>query len=116
MSAAATYPHAPGWKTEDPETSKAAALAAEDRAATLRAKCHAALRGAAMTADEVAELLGESVLSVRPRITELRKQGKVEPAAVDGKPLRRKNVSGATAAVWRAVAVAPASYRQPEML
>lgn len=117
MSASATYPHAPGWKTEDPETSKAAALAVEGRAAMLREKCHACLRGAALTADEVAELVGESVLAVRPRVTELRQQGKVEQATgTDGKPLRRRNASGATAAVWRAVSEKPKTYTQSEML
>lgn len=51
-----------------------------------------------MTADEVAELLGESVLSVRPRVSELKVQGKVEATTK-----RRCNVSHKTAVVWRAV-------------
>lgn len=114
---ATAYPQSPGWKTETPETSKAAALAVKGRAATLREQCHAALKGAALTADEVAELVGESVLSVRPRITELFKAGRVrQKAGPDGRPLRRANASGASAAVWEAVPVAPPSWRQEALL
>lgn len=93
-----TYPDRPGFKTTDPETSAAAADSVSSRAATLRQKVLECLRGADMTADEVAELLGESVLAVRPRVSELRKAGKVEKTAG-----RRANVSGQTACVWRAV-------------
>ena len=64
-------------------------------------------RLAAMTADEVAELLGESVLSVRPRVSELKAQGRVEATTK-----RRCNVSGKTAVVWRAVDV----WRQEALL
>ena len=91
-----TYPESPGWKTNKPETSKAAARAVRSAAATLRDQVEQALRAAELTADEVAEALGKSVLSVRPRVTELFKQGKVEDTGE-----RRKNASGHSAAVWR---------------
>ncbi len=48
------------------------------------------------TADEVAEKLGLSILSVRPRVSELRRFGKI---VKNGQ--RRKNaISGVKAAVW----------------
>ncbi len=100
MTATGHYPQSPGWKAEETETSREAARSVETPAKTLRRKCHEALKGAAMTADEVAELLGASVLSVRPRVSELKAQGKVE--ATDK---RRCNVSGKTAVVWRAAVV-----------
>jgi predicted ArsR family transcriptional regulator len=105
MTTETAYPVAPGWKAEDTDTSRQAAKAIESPAKTLRQKCHEALKGAAMTADEVAELLGESVLSVRPRVSELKAQGRVEATAK-----RRCNVSGKTAVVWRA------ALRQGELL
>lgn len=53
-----------------------------------------------LTADEVAYLMGKSgleILSVRPRITELVKQDKIEDSGI-----RRLNDSGKKAIVWRA--------------
>jgi hypothetical protein len=96
---ATTYPESPGWKSDDTETSREAAKSMAIPAKTLRDKCHAALKGSAMTADEVAELIGASVLSVRPRVSELKAQGKVEATAK-----RRCNVSKKTAVVWKAMA------------
>lgn len=66
-----------------------------DRAGLLRNKCLQALKDAALTADEVAERIGETVLSVRPRITELSQAGQVAKTT-----LRRPNASGRSAAVW----------------
>ena len=94
-----TYPNTPGWKASDNETSREAAKSIEAPAKTLRRKCHEALKLAAMTADEVAELVGASVLSVRPRVSELKAQGLVQ--ATDK---RRCNISGKRAVVWLAVA------------
>ena len=94
------YPDSPGWKTSSPDTSKAAALAVEDRAATLREQVAARLAFEPGTADECAAELGASVLAVRPRLSELRKRGTIEPTGE-----RRKNESGHSAAVWRYVAV-----------
>jgi predicted ArsR family transcriptional regulator len=50
------------------------------------------------TADEIATELGESVLSVRPRVSELRALGEIEETGE-----RRVNESGRRAIVWRTV-------------
>ena len=63
---------------------------------TLRASCLTVLTRGNYTADEVAERLGESVLSIRPRITELKRMGRIEDTG-----LRRTNESGHRAAVMR---------------
>jgi predicted ArsR family transcriptional regulator len=88
------YPNTPGAKREG--TSADAAEAMADKAATLRAAVRAALRVDRLTADECAAVLGHSVLSIRPRVTELFKMGEIEDAGE-----RRKNASGRNAIVWR---------------
>lgn len=66
-------------------------------AASLRAACHGVLESThGLTADEVAGVLDESILSIRPRITELKELGIVEDSGV-----RRLNASGKRATVWR---------------
>ena len=88
------YPHAPGFKALD--TSRDAAQAITPRANTVRAQCLNTFRiGGGYTADEVARILGYSILTVRPRITELYKQGFIEPTGS-----RRTNKSGHAARVW----------------
>jgi hypothetical protein len=58
-----------------------------------------ALLGAGpLTADEAAAKLGESVLSIRPRISELRARGLIAPTGE-----RRRNASGMRAMVWGVV-------------
>lgn len=88
------YPHTPGYKERD--TSRRAALAVRPRAATLRQRCLEVLRGQELTADEVAAKMGESILSIRPRIAELNKMGLIVDAA-----RRKRNASGENAKVWR---------------
>ncbi len=61
----------------------------------LRERVIGALSGAALTADEIAEQVGETPLSIRPRITELKQEGVIVPTI-----LRRKNSSGRSATVW----------------
>ncbi len=51
-----------------------------------------------LTSDEVADLMSENILAIRPRVSELRAQGKIEST---GK--RRKSVNGNGATVWRYV-------------
>ncbi|GJD31474.1 hypothetical protein PMNALOAF_2733 [Methylobacterium adhaesivum] len=90
------YPLAPGAK-ERGGASAASAAMISGRAATLRARVIVALAMAGnMTADETAALLGESVLSVRPRFTELFALGEIEKTAE-----RRPNTSGHDATVWK---------------
>lgn len=93
-----TYPHAPGFKAEG--TSRQAAESMKPSAATLRATCLGWLhywpdRGC--TADECAEQMGESVLSVRPRFSELHALGLIVDTGE-----RRLNASGRRAVVWKA--------------
>lgn len=90
------YPTAPGFK--DSDTSRAAAESMAHTAPVLRDMCLNALRwhGPATT-DEAAERLGLSVLSVRPRFTELLHGGLIADTGT-----RRANASGRSAKVWRA--------------
>lgn len=90
------YPRSPGWKAR--ETAKAAAGAMAPKAGLLRDRVLAAIRLAPSTPDEVATHLGETVLAVRPRVSELSKLGKVIDTGQ-----RRKNASGRPAIVWKAV-------------
>ena len=92
-----SYPSTPGYKNKDKEgPSRKAALSIKPHAITLREKCFRAISQIPMTADEVARAIGKSILSVRPRIAELSKLGKIEDS---GK--RRPNDSGKVATVWR---------------
>lgn len=93
----ARYPDAPGFKEGD--TSRKAAESVAPTAPHIRAGVLASLRAAGrggLTPDECAADLGLSVLSVRPRFTELSKSNKIH----DGGE-RRKNASGRAAKVWR---------------
>jgi hypothetical protein len=89
------YPEAPGARHTD--TSKAAAISMSDVASSLRGQCLAALKTRQLTADEIAEAVGASVLAIRPRVTELRMQGLVFDSGH-----RRPNASGRKAIVWTA--------------
>lgn len=90
------YPFAPGFK--EVTTSKDAAAAVGGKASALRDSVVSTLQWHDRTADEIATDLGVSVLSIRPRVSELHKQGLIEKT---GK--RRKNSSGMSAHVWRLV-------------
>lgn len=91
------YPHQPG--AQDRETSRAAAAAAGETSALLRARALAVLEGSrGLTADEVAGKLGLSILSIRPRITELSRLGRARDSGE-----RRHNASGRRAIVWAPV-------------
>ena len=52
-----------------------------------------------LTADEIAAKLGESVLAVRPRVSELFRAGLIEKTGD-----RRPNASGLNAHVWKKAA------------
>ena len=95
-SAAASYPLAAGSKTGG----TSAEAAKKIHAARLQKAVMRVLQGHAdgMTADEVAAELGESILSIRPRVSELKRQGLVEKTEH-----RRRNSSGMSASVWRAI-------------
>jgi predicted ArsR family transcriptional regulator len=96
------YPGTPGWKAEGP--SRDAAKAVTRHAKTLRDRVHRFLQEqypSAYSADQIAARLGETILSVRPRVSELHKAQLIEAVAS-----RSKNQSGMTANCWRAVASA----------
>jgi predicted ArsR family transcriptional regulator len=90
------YPDAPGFKAAGPSQQAAEAMgstANKMRAAVLG---QLATYPDGATADEVAKDLNLSVLSVRPRVSELRRTGKIQQTTA-----RRKNDSGMTATVWQ---------------
>jgi len=90
------YPVTPGAKVSG--TSQEAAEAVRPRAGIVRAKVLATLRSTGpMTTDECADVLRESVLTIRPRFSELRALGLIEDTGD-----RRQNDSGRNAIVWRA--------------
>lgn len=91
-----TYPDYPGSKTATPETSRQAADAIAPSAQRLRDKCLSRLRVEPLTADELAGILDETILAIRPRVSELVKMGEI----VDSE-IRRRNASGKMAAVWK---------------
>jgi len=93
MGRPSKYPDTPGYRRTD--TSRAAADAIVGRSATLRERALARIDHGAATADEVALLLGESVLAIRPRVTELARMGLIVDTGA-----RRKNASGRAAIVW----------------
>lgn len=93
------YPGRPGAKAAG--TSEEAARAVAGKAETLRVQVFDAILRAGSpgaTPDEVAAALGETVLAVRPRVTELHHAGKIQTTGE-----RRANASGLKANVWRAI-------------
>lgn len=96
-----TYPGSPGFK--EGTTSRLAAGQVRD-VDNVRCLVLQKIREAPRTADEVAAALGISILTVRPRVSELRAMKHVRPRLrADGKQDRRKNESGAAAIVWEAI-------------
>lgn len=93
----AGYPNAPGWKARD--TSRAAAEAIKPRAMSLRARVYESLRQAPGTPEDVAERLGEPVMNIRPRCSELSARGMIEETQQRGPAM-----GGRRAIVWRVVA------------
>ena len=92
------YPHGPG--AQDRDTSREAAEGMIRAVPTLRAEALDVLeRSNGLTADEVAGRLGMSILSIRPRISELARLGKIR----DSGERRRNPSSGKRAVVWASV-------------
>ena len=87
------YPEGPGAAPVD--TSIGAANQVARRVRPLREKCLDVLARGGFTADEIADRLGESVLTIRPRVTELNKLGMITDTGA-----RRPNSSGRPAIVW----------------
>jgi len=90
-----SYPYSPGSQKVD--TSVEAAELIKEGADTIRAKVFNVIANKGnfgATADEVADLLGLSSFTVRPRVTELYKQDKIE------RKDKRKNASKRSAYVY----------------
>lgn len=90
------YPVAPGY--QDTDTSKAAADAINPAVPLLRTMVLEAVTAAGslgITADECAVKLRLSILSVRPRFTELKLKGKIRDSGE-----RRRNAGGKNAIAW----------------
>ena len=106
------YPEIAGYT--EPTTSRDAATAIESsgRAKALRERVLAVFKKdvsewpflSGLTADEVAEWLCESILSIRPRVAELHKQGLIEPTGE-----RRKSSGGRPSHVWRLATPPPSN-------
>lgn len=90
------YPDHPGHKAAGPSEEAANAIA--PRAPRIRDAVLDVITAAPapMTADEVAGALGMSILTIRPRVSELHRMGEIQRASD-----RRCNSSGMTASTWR---------------
>ena len=78
-----TYPFSPGF--QDTETSRLAAQIASATAGPIRDKVLALYKAygpEGLTADEAAALMDKHVLSIRPRVTELKVQGVLKPTGI----------------------------------
>lgn len=91
------YPDSPGFK--EATTSRDAAASMATTAPRLRSKVKRAFGDGPATADEIAGRLACSILSIRPRVTELARQGVIVDTGE-----RRPNDSGRKAKVWRLAA------------
>jgi predicted XRE-type DNA-binding protein len=89
------YPQSPGYRRTD--TSREAAESIAPKAEDLRSKVMRMLRAGSMTADEIATILEIDKLSIRPRVSELVKMGKIYDTG-----MRHRNASGKRAVVWGA--------------
>lgn len=92
----ATYPQHPGSKTNGPSQEAASRIA--PKAPNLRDQAVAIFKQhhrLGLTADEMAFLLNVSILSIRPRFSELVRLGLIEDSGE-----RRKNEFGSNVTVW----------------
>jgi len=90
------YPDSPGFKVSGPSEEAAAAIGGI--AKTIRDQVYRVIVTApqGLTADEIADRLNKSILSVRPRVAELHRKGEIRRLA----GARGKNNSGMTASKW----------------
>jgi hypothetical protein len=89
------YRGAPGVKSDDATTLRAA-LDMAGRAHYLRAAVLSDMKANGPgTADQIARRIGESILAIRPRCSELRAAGFIRDSGV-----RSRNDSGKSAIVW----------------
>ena len=90
-----TYPASPGWS--QPTTSREAARRFAGRSKLLRQRVLATLEEvpSGMSAHEIARRLALPPSAVQPRVSELRREGKIKPSG-----WRTKNDSGVSAHAW----------------
>ncbi len=94
-----TYPHVAGFKEATTSREAAEGIEGTGKAKRLRRAILALYRaGLEATADEVAYRIGENILDTRPRVSELHKQGFLEPTGQ-----RRRADGGRPAHVWRLI-------------
>lgn len=97
-----SYPNYPGTRTGSPETSEEAAIAIAPKARSDRFKILRFLKAVHPTAhssEQIADAIGVSLYAVRPRISELFADDKVERTND-----RTKNENGRSVVLWRAAA------------
>lgn len=93
------YPHNVGVKAPHRDTSVAAGKSVILKQGSLKARCLSVIeKTAGMTADEVSDEIGESVLNVRPAVSALVNLGML----IDSGD-RRANASGNKQISWRAM-------------
>lgn len=96
QEAPARYPDVPGARRRD--TSKAAADAIAPRVGSLRERVLACVKLKPGTPERIANILGEPVMNIRPRLSELSKTGLVKDSGRRGKAM-----GGRKAIIWEAV-------------
>ncbi len=88
------YPEGPGSK-EVGGASEDAAVKISDKVKHLQGLCVGVLTKGDHTADEVADILHMDILTIRPRLSELRKRRLVESTGI-----RRASSRGNSSTVW----------------
>jgi len=83
------YPDSPGFKIEGTSEQAAASVVSEAARLQKAVLCVLYRHPRGLTADQCAEFMGEPILSVRPRFSELQRKGMVETTGE-----RRRNKSG----------------------
>jgi len=89
-----SYPYQPGYK--DSDTSKQAAKKVTSKSERLCQDIEIILHRGAMSAYQLAAYFNEPITSIRPRITQLKQQGKIEDSGQ-----RHRTIGGCNEKVWR---------------
>jgi hypothetical protein len=90
------YPDAPGWKVPGPSKLAAQRIAAKAKSQTVAILALLRTTPGGLTSDEVARRLGfPNIRDSRPRLAELRRQGKITAAG------ERRGESGLQITVWK---------------
>lgn len=91
------YPNHAGAKEQATSMENAERIEKTGRAESLRDRVRKLFAiGVELTADEIAQTLGEPYIAIRPRLSELRTLGLIEPNGT-----RRPSSNGGTSHVWR---------------